>query len=211
MTSNSRPTCRARTAPSSPSLRHTVGADYGYLYALTGGDLPGDRRGLACRWRSSARGDGAKRAGVDRAPGSRSSIPDTDVVRHRDDDTDVARPDGHPARPGRPPRHGSSKPDLHGADDHRRSRRPRSTSGTTPGRTSGSGRRGRPPDMADDRRRLRPPYLRLIVATVVALVPAVLSHGGDAGPDQPRLLRVLRTGPAISPDSGSSSSATCGS
>ena len=49
--------------------RHTVGADYGYLYALTGGTYPEideDSMSMA----DSARGDGAKRAGVDRATGT---------------------------------------------------------------------------------------------------------------------------------------------
>ena len=66
--------------------RHTVGADHGYLYAITGGthtEIDEDSMSLA-ELRASMDGNGAAWAAVL----AEDPDPDTDVVRHRDDGTD---------------------------------------------------------------------------------------------------------------------------
>ena len=97
--------------------RHTVGADCGYLYALTGGTYPEideDNMSMAELRAAMERNGPAWTALLEQ-----ELDPDTDVVRHRDDNTDSACADGDPPRPGRPSRHRSPQPDLYGADDHR--------------------------------------------------------------------------------------------
>jgi len=66
--------------------RHTVGADHGYLYAITGGahtEIDEDSMSLS-ELRASMDGNGPAWAAVL----AEDPDPDTDVVRHRDDGTD---------------------------------------------------------------------------------------------------------------------------
>ncbi len=72
--------------------RHTVGADHGYLYALTGGahaEIDEDSMSLA-ELRASMEANGPEWAALLAA----NPDPDTDVVRHRDDGTDSHAPAG---------------------------------------------------------------------------------------------------------------------
>ena len=104
--------------PILPTMRHLVGADASYLFALTGGRRPtiddGDM-GLP-GLRAAMESNGAEW----KALLAQGLDPDTVVVRRRDDGSAKPRPGGHPAGPGPPPRDRPPQPDLHHPDHARR-------------------------------------------------------------------------------------------
>ena len=163
----------------------------------------GDRRGLDVH-RRAARIDGRQRPGLGRPCSLRTSI-----RRSMSSGTATTGRTRMPSWASASPRSSTMARTIEARSARRSrpsaSRRPRSMSGTTPGRTSASGRRRRPPDGhrrtgRGRRRRQRPPTGLALASTLSASAPDVAGgarSGAGAVRPQPgacrsRLLRILR-------------------